>query len=416
MIVILRYGVNVPYAEEWDFIAFFVAHDLGGLRWIDLWAPHNEHRMVVPKIVMLALAPLTRWNLRAEMLLSAALAFLGLLLLLALARPALAEARPWTRIWATFTLSLLVFSLAQVGNWLWGWQVQWYIAVLGAILAIALTTWSLERANPWPHVVAAVLAALVCQYSLASGTVIWVLCAAILAFHAQRLRLLAFWLAVALASIVAYAIGYERPQSLPSLGLALSDPVGLLRYVGYYLAGPFGRHAGNGAAVAAVFAALAWIVCRRHWRRPELFVPWIALAGFVVGNAVLTGIGRLGMGPEQAQTTRYVTISLLMVAATVPLGIVALARVPGGRWPQARRAAGVVGAVALTVSVIATDVRRMRDIREFSQSKAAGRDCVFAIETASDDCLRNLHPNPMTVRERAPQLKSLRLSMFARSG
>jgi len=416
VIVILRYGVNVPYAEEWDFVAFFALQEVGELRWIDIWAPHNEHRMVVPKLLMLGLAPLTGWNLRAEMLLSAAIAFSSVLLLLALARPALREAGPWVRIWATFTLSLLVFSLAQVGNWLWGWQVQWYVAVFGAVLAVAMTTWSLGRERPWAHVAVGALAALLCQYSLASGAAIWPLCAAILAFHASRARVLGFWLAIGFGSTLLYAIGYERPQGLPALSVVLSDPAGLMRYVGYYLAGPFGRHAGNGAAVTLAFAVLAWIVCRRHRHRPELFMPWIAIAGFVMANALLTGIGRLGMGAEQAQTTRYVTISLLLAAALVPLGVAAFSRTRDERWPSLRRLAGFVGAALLTASVVATDIRRMSDIEEFSRSKVAGRDCVLALETASDDCLRNLHPNPATVRMKASELKALRLSLFAPNG
>jgi hypothetical protein len=413
VIVILCYGVNVPYAEQWDFVAFFVAQELGGLRWADIWAPHNEHRMVVPKLLMLGLAPLTGWNVRAEMLMSAALAFLSLLVLLALARPALREAGPWTGVWARFTLSVLVFSLAQVGNWLWGWQVQWFLAVLAAILAIAMATWSLERRNPWPHVVIAALAALVCQYSLASGTVIWALCALMLAFHARRARLLGFWLALAFGSTALYAVGYERPQGLPSLGVAIAEPVALLRYAGFYLAGPFGRSAGIGAAVAAAFAVLAWIVCRRHWRRPELFAPWIALAGFAVANALLTGIGRLGMGAQQAQTTRYVTISLLLAAALVPLGVLVFSAAPEGRWPYLRRLAGIAGAALLTIWVVSTDIRRLRDIREFNRAMTEGRDCVLDIGKASDDCLRNLHPHPATVRQRALQLMGLKLSMFA---
>lgn len=230
------------------------------------------------------------------------------------------------------------------------------------------------------------------------------------------MRLLGFWLALGFRSTLLYAIGYERPQGLPPLSVVLSDPVGLLRYVGYYLAGPFGRHAGNGAAVVAVFAALAWIVCRRHRRRPELFMPWIALAGFAVSNALLTGIGRLGMGAQQAQTTRYVTISLLLAAALVPLGVLAFSRMRDERWPLMRRVVALAGAALLAASVVAVDIRRLPDIEEFSRSKVAGRDCVLALETASDDCLRNLHPNPATVRARAPELKALRLSLFAPNG
>jgi hypothetical protein len=408
---VLRYAVNLPYADQWDFVAFFVVQDAGQLRWSDIWALHNEHRMVVPKLLMLGMARLTRWNVFVETLLSVALAFASLLLLLAMARPALREAHPWARLWAVAMLSLLVFSLSQVGNWLWGWQIQWFLSVLAAIVAIALATAGLQSASASRYVIGAGVAALVCQYSLASGAVVWALVAAILAFHRRRGPILAVWAVAAVAATVPYAIGFERPADLPSPLAVLGQPLALAIYVGKYLSGPLGRHTAIGMGAVAVFFVLIAAAARRHRDRPALVLPWVMLGLFAMANAVLTGLGRVGTGVDQALTTRYVTIALLLPVALVPLAFLAL-RDAGRSW----RLAGGAGAMLLTLAVVAADIRSVPEIEEFSRRMKAGRDCVRMIETAPDSCLNLLHPNADVVRRAAPELRRLRLSLFADDG
>src|SRR5690349_17800123 len=68
---ILRYGVDVPTMDQWapDVAGVFVKAHRGTLGLADFLAQHNEHRMVVPRLLMFALGLLTRWNTVAEMVL-----------------------------------------------------------------------------------------------------------------------------------------------------------------------------------------------------------------------------------------------------------------------------------------------------------------------------------------------------------
>ncbi len=413
--VVLRYGVNIPYADQWDFVSFVVADDRGAVRWIDLWSPHNEHRMVVPKLLMLALAEATHWNIIVEMLVSVAFAFASLLLLFALARPTLCEAGPPLRLWATFTLSVYVFSLAQGTNWLWGWQIQWFLSVFAAILSIALATWSLQSPRPWLHIAGAAVAALVCQLSIASGVVVWAASALVLAFHPERRRVLVFWLVAATVFTAIYFVGYERPAGLPALA-ALEHPVALVLYLGNYLSGPLGRHAAVGVVVGTAFVVFAIVAARRHWRQPERFMPWVALGAFAGVNAVLTAIGRAGLGAVQGLNDRYVTIALLMSVALVPLSILAFRAGPSGRWTSLRPFAAVAGAALLTLSAIAVDIRSMADLAEFNRLMVNSRNCVLTVYAAPDICLKHLHPDLAVVRRATLQLEELGLTSFADKG
>ncbi|HZS38481.1 MAG TPA: hypothetical protein VFF06_16715, partial [Polyangia bacterium] len=51
-----RFGVDVPYWDQWELVPLLKgAHD-GTLRAADFFALHNEHRLVVPRLIMLGLA------------------------------------------------------------------------------------------------------------------------------------------------------------------------------------------------------------------------------------------------------------------------------------------------------------------------------------------------------------------------
>ena len=67
--LIFRYGVNVPYFDQWDcegkLFKKFWEHQL---TWGDFWEQHNEHRMFFPKLIYLALAYATHWNVIAELI------------------------------------------------------------------------------------------------------------------------------------------------------------------------------------------------------------------------------------------------------------------------------------------------------------------------------------------------------------
>src|SRR5438045_4711770 len=67
LVLILRYGVNVPYYDEWDcegkLFRKFWEHQL---MWRDLWGQDNEHRMVFPKLIFLGIDGIMRWIVIAE--------------------------------------------------------------------------------------------------------------------------------------------------------------------------------------------------------------------------------------------------------------------------------------------------------------------------------------------------------------
>lgn len=429
-----RYSVNVPFWDQWMLVDPLIEIELGSFPWSDVFGQHNEHRMAFPKLIMLALARLTGWNTLAEVWCSVVLAVASLVLLLSIARPAMEQAGPTARFWAAAMISAMVFSLTQWENWLWGWQVQWFLGVLAAVSVVALTTWSLGASRPWRYVAGAALAAIVCQYSVGSGLAIWVSGAMILAFHKDRRRLLAAWSAVAIGSSAIYFIGYVSPPNHPSMAAAFERPGDFLIYIGNYLAGPLAQHAAIGLEgsarrgyspvgpltwrvvigylVAAAFVLLAALSLPRLRREPQLAIPWIAIGAFAGANAVVTGIGRVGMGAEQGLHSRYVTIALLMSVSLVPLGLIVFRGWPGWKPARVLRATMLGGAALMTAFVILSDIRSLPSIVGESRKLREARACMLRIEEVSDECVSKLFPDPRQARHWHKQLVVLGWSGF----
>src|SRR5215204_2407048 len=72
------YGVTVVHVDQWEIIPRFEKLSLGTLGVSDLFAPHNQHRMLFPWIAMLGLGTFTKYNNVAEMYFTLA-CFLGML-------------------------------------------------------------------------------------------------------------------------------------------------------------------------------------------------------------------------------------------------------------------------------------------------------------------------------------------------
>ena len=82
-LMIAQYGVNVPDQDQWDgSIPVVKKYFEGTLGVRDLWAQHNEHRILFPRLITLAVARFSHWNIRAEMAVSVVLA-VGIFALLA---------------------------------------------------------------------------------------------------------------------------------------------------------------------------------------------------------------------------------------------------------------------------------------------------------------------------------------------
>jgi hypothetical protein len=324
------FGVNLPVVDDWDFAETLVRFKEHSLTLKDLWAQHNEHRILFPRMLMLAMANFTHWNLRAEMFLSVLLASISVVLLALLIHKSFGGWNKYSVALAAIG-SALFFSLSQWQNWLWGFQIAWFLpplCLLGTLLA--------QRSGlAWlGRLVISLLLMFISTFSMANGMICWVvtLPAIARALKAESLRpkrmAWVIWAVAFVSTMAAYFYGYNHPSHHPSLVLALQHPGANVRFfltwlgsaVGSFLVSPYSEFhlpvstlmiLGAGALVflgvsLTLLGACSCEAC--SWER--LDVP-LALIGFSVVSGLVITLGRSGLGHEMALESRYITYSSL---------------------------------------------------------------------------------------------------------
>ena len=125
---IVRYGRNIPLAEDWLLVPPMTGHEPNLASW--LWAQNNEHRLPLPRLVLLGLLEVTH-DFRAGMV-------LNVLSLAALSAAMILTVRHLRGGITRVSDAFFPLALLHLGDWenlIWGWQFQF---VSSAVLICAL--------------------------------------------------------------------------------------------------------------------------------------------------------------------------------------------------------------------------------------------------------------------------------------
>jgi hypothetical protein len=327
--------INVPMFDEWTWAPLVLALHDHALQLGDLWAQQQAHRSFVPSLLMLALAHFDGWDVRIEAFVNVMLALATQVLVFVLCTRLDRTRRAWT-----FGLcSLLLFSLLQAENWLWGFQMSWFLVNLFVVTVVV----SLATRKPLGFVVA-VLAAVAASSSLIFGFGAWV---AGIAMLIRCRALLVAWCAIGLCFGACFFIGYHAPRF--ENGWAwLSSPLIVLQFILVYLGDPLGAWAGRYASeIAGAALIAAFVYCTRLAVAQRVAAqPWYALGAFALTAACFEAIGRAGNGLDAALALRYVTPATLGWIALAGLSAQVL---EVRRWRAESLAIGalvIVGSVA----------------------------------------------------------------------
>lgn len=413
--VVRRYVPIVPFGDSWEMVPVLLSVEQSGLTVAELWKQHNEHRLVFPKLLMLGLARLTDWDTRWEVAVSLGCALVTFLLIFVLLRSTL---RPALRSWVLVALvvaSVFMFSPVRSHDWIWGWQVQWFMSVLGLLLTVSILELWPERRAPWRGVTLALAAAVFGHYSLSNGVLIWGAGLVVILLRSRYRKLATAWILASLVSTGAYLFNLETPAGMPPRSHFIEFPGESVRYVALYLGRPFSEvpptAVGVGLALIGCFvAAGSYLILSKRGHLPG--VPaWIAIGCYALGSAVVTAVGRVGFGARQAGETRYTTISVLFAIATLALATVV---VLGRRQNRGARMAGVLVVWVLAGSVMLWNYpEQIQGIADLSAQRVKDRECLETATSPEDPCLLILYPKGEIVFERTQILKEMRWGPFA---
>jgi len=394
---IYRFAVPVPYHDQWSMVPLLAKMHNHQLRIADLWAQLNEHRIMLPRIVMLALASVSGWNLYLEFAATYIFAVAILLLLYSMLRMTFQGRTP---LWLIVVFSLVVFSPIQYDGWLWGFcGLSFFMTLFGTVLAI----WSLEK---WPGTLKGVLiaaaAAVFSSYSLSSGLFTWVVVGLMLLLRTPRKwGHIVIWVLAAAATIGLYLHNYTKPAHHPPLTLFMQHPLMFVEYVLIYLGSPLGAGIPLEALLAGVVilvtGVIVLILVLRHGRKElAAMLPWIALGAYAFIIACVTGMGRLGLGLAQAASSKYTAASSMLILAVMVL-FARWVAICSGKVKHTPRKAAILSSLLLALFVYGYTASIVFANGKMKQKYKILNPCLNALKTfpdTPDEFLLKLGSNP----------------------
>jgi len=373
--VMLLYCVDVPFSDQWLMVEDLTKLAQGSWGLGDWIEPYNGHRLIVPRLIWLPLAFATDWDTRLELPVVLLCAF-GIYAVLHLSVRDLATRLDLPALyWVLPVVSLVVFSLTQWENWLWGWSIQTLLCVFFALAAIYV----LSRPDYGAvGLGAGLLFSVLAMGSFAAGLALWPLGALVLAQpwqapHLARGRSLALALWCSAGAVVLWAYLHAWPGEA-AIGVpvraALARPLELARFflalLGAPLASPGGlaprpevafRPIAVGAAGMLVLAGATLSLVRRFGS--QAFQPLLAWSLFSLGAVMQIALARVELGVGWALHSRYMTLVTPFWAATViALGVLAFS----GRSPRGGARGAFVARGALAVCAVLVLVSSVKNI------------------------------------------------------
>lgn len=337
LIFVATRGTSVPYWDQFAVAEFLIhtADTTGVPSFSALFAQHNESRKFFPRLLFWLLSLPGTWDVRREMFAHVALLIAGAGLLTLLARRTLP---PWPAAFASLIGGVLLLSVSQWQNLLWGIQIVTSIPTVALLLSVYVLY--LDRPHLYLRTALAALCALVATFSYANGMALWPLLVPVLLLapastpRHRRIALVGFIL-IATAAIGAYFYNYARPGSHPGFDTAVKSPEAALRYFILFLGN--GIRISPSQPVPMLVGALAFaLICictvllygsafvHRSLGPLRTACPWLTLAAYSLLSAATTTAGRLGFGVQTALSERYVTFALPLFIALLPLTWLAL--------------------------------------------------------------------------------------------
>ncbi len=327
---VIKFSVNVPFNDEWVLVTFFNKLASKNLTFQDFASFHNDHRMFFPRIIFFLVGITSQWNVRLEMYLGVILSGLSFYLLFKISQ----NNQNTNKIIFSLTnliTAFLFFSLIQIENWLWGFQVAWFWINFWIILAIFILT-TQKICNPNLKLYLAAFCCFIASFSSAQGLFSWLsLLPCILTLSKTKKNILfnvIIWLILFFICAVIYLDGYETVNKNSDTILNFQNILIAINYfftlIGNSLFLPkFNNTQLIGLLIFITFISLNIIIfiliSKNKINFYDQITPWISLGLFSLIFCFITTIGRFHLGVNHALASRYTTVSILLLISCVQL-------------------------------------------------------------------------------------------------
>ncbi len=390
---VATHGVNVPYYDQWDRSWEFIILNFENQTLIlpQLFQQHNEHRIFFTNLLSILSAILTDWNIRFEIFMNAVLCIANGIILMAIFRKHTPRLMPL----AVIIASLLVISLNQYGNLLFGFQSPFYFV----ILFLFMTFYCLDTPNMTnKRLGLATFFAICATFSLANGVFVWFI--GLFGMWLAGVRSKKHYVLWLLATIIFNVLFFSNYYL--SSGSSSIQPVAMIRYIPIYLSSslmPRDLFVYSLWYPLAIIVIVGWRISRnyyylfKHGHHQEVAVWWmIALTALIA--TFLSSLRRPSL--QVALDSRYITLSILFWIGVLGLILTAnsFIRQKTSISPSVRRLYwGNIAFIAIFFAIHL--LTTMTLIPKMSSQADIMRDyetCVLAYPTTQDEsCLEGVY-------------------------
>jgi hypothetical protein len=416
-----QYSVNVVYLDQWSDVGLLNHWYNGTLTISDLWASHGDHRILFPNLIVIAQAELTHFNVVFEEYLSGVMLVATTVLFVATHRR-----RSPSTPWIFYTpVTLLLFSLVQYQNTLWGFQMAWYLVTLA--LAVALFLLDGRVLTSWVFA-GAVVAAVAGSFSSLQGLLIWPVGLLILFLRHRPRRALVTWFACALITAAVYFYQLHSFEYSDQT-YVFTHPFEALKFFLFLVGGVLGIQIASSPWPVIFFGAVVmvlavWLVVTR-WRRTDEHRSLIGISlicyGILFAATVTEGRAWFALWAQ----SRYATCGLLILTgcylAALPDAPVRDLMTDQARSEQVRTAPAafvtwITLAVAICLQVIFGTGHGLASAKQWSQDQKVTADVIVNIGRASNALVGDqLHEgfSPSETRQLVQMLREHSLNIFS---
>jgi hypothetical protein len=326
-LIIIGYSPT-PFADQW-----VIFYDLSqGKHWYSLawlWSQNNnEHR--IPFIRLMAVADLKLAS--GHSILLFVMIFVTLVLhwsawAIFIKKTTAISKYVWLSIAGFF--AFCIFCPTQVENFYWALQLTFVSSFFFSSISFICLIWLSTVQRPWSAIIFSSAAAFLAESTLASGFFTW----PVLWFGARYLALkrthIAASVGIGLACSFVYVYHYQTPKVHSDPLVSIRQPGRVAQYLFEYVGHPFSafvlypRILGIALSLAAI-ASIAFLLkrCETHTLALALGMNMC----FIVLVGLVTGLGRLKFGIQEADASRYQTPVMLYWACAFTALLLAAAQ------------------------------------------------------------------------------------------
>lgn len=417
---VMAWHVSIPFWDEWDVFPRMIAIRDAGYPIADtfnfLWEQHNEHRIVIPKLIYFA--DMIWFGYQGYFPLACIFLFQSLMACV-LAWLFISSKRGFWKMWLFAPLTIVAaFHLVQYANFASTFQTSFVGCFAFAVIALALYAKFVVNGQK-VYLIGVLLFAIFSSLSLASGLFVWLALAwlAYLLHKNSYVQSVAF-IGVFVAFLLLYLHGYKNldVQANPVYNL-INHPFLIFEYWLIWL-GNITETAAS-AKLLGSMGLLAFTMIVMHLaadkdrvNHTELYA-LLGICLFILMAGFVTSIGRINLGVEQAMASRYTTPVLIFWTSL--LGSILLLALRIRRTLLIQIAAGLG---VIFIGLLLTQHSRTENSLIAFQNRLtyAYLGVTTGIFNERPQPLLRVYPAPSLIISKIELLRSKHLSSFSASG